>query len=202
MTRTGTVPTLLTGAGSAQGRPQAGICCAPVPKKATSGGNRSGSSPTGQHAAAWQAAPQHQPCPALPPAPHTCAATPLQGHPSAQTHGDPRGPTTSLRKCMGSLPPSAPDLPQKKDQDPPTPLSTPQSQTRHQDWPGSTFCTRDRSGTESHQDWLGQTLLQGVSSGLFHEQVLTLDWSMHGFSHEIGQTLDSHLGLVCAWILT
>lgn len=144
MTRTGTVPTLLADAGLARGWPLAGICCAPVPKKATSGGSRSGSSPTGQHAPVWLW--PHSPSPAL-----LCSVTSTTHvccHPTGGTPLSPvpQGPHNQPKGVHGVTALSVPAFPKKKHQDPPTPSPTPQRQTRHLDWPGSSFCSRVRLG--------------------------------------------------------
>lgn len=212
MPRRGAGPALAAGAGSAQGCPQAGTCCAPVPKKATSAGSGSGSSPMGQCLpGADPTAPAMHCCQH----PHTWAATPPQGHPSTQSHEE---PTTSLPqgRAWGHCP-LHPACPKEGQGGPLSPSSTFQPQTNHKDWLGSSSCTRYQPGAES--PW--NTLCHRASLGLLRAQVLIWDWSvdglspgirqhmdsqvgliMHKLSHSIGQSMDSDKGLVIAVILT
>ena len=206
--RTGAGPALPAGAGSAQGRPQAGTCCAPVPKKATSAGSGSGSGPVGQRLPGASPTAPAMPCCQHPP---MGAATPLQGHPSPQSHGD---PTTSLPqgRAWGHCPP-APSLPQGKAQGSPQPLINPtpapnrppglaREQLPHQGLARSRV-TLGLAGTRSAAGGLTRIgPCTGSYMGLVSAWILTWDWAATGFSPGIGERLDSHLGLVSAWILT
>lgn len=210
MTRTGTVPTLLAGAGSARGRPQARMCCAPVPKKATSGGSRSGSSPTGQHAPAWLW--PHSPSPAL-----LCSATSTTHvccHPTVGTPLSPvpRGPHNQPKGEHGITAPLCTSLPQEKAPGSPHPLTnSPESnqtpglareQLLHWEQAGNRV-TPGLAGTDSAAGGSTRTAPRtGSYIGLVNAWILTWDWAATGFSFGVGLCMDSHLRLVNAWILT
>jgi len=195
------VPALPAGAGSAQGRPQAGMCCAPAPKKATSAGSGSGPGPAGQRRPGTGPA-----APAIPAA----GARPLRG-PRAPV---PQGPHAqpALRMSWGSQRPL---------------ISTPNptvgtgigqgADPTTGDWPGAV--TLGLAGTQAAAGGFTRIGQQPDSHpGLVSAWILTWDWSMHGFSHRIaqhtydwsvhrfshgiGHYVDSDVGLVRALIHT
>lgn len=220
MTRTGTVPALLAGAGSARGRPQAGICSVPVPKKATSGGSRSGSGPTGQHAPAWLWPRSPSPallCPATSKT-HVCChptvGTPLSPVPWGP-HNQPKGEhgvtallCTSLpREKLPGSPPPPHQLPRAK---PDTRIGQGAAPAPGTGWEQShTRTGRDRLCCRGfHQDWpmsrflhwAGQCMDSHMRLG--SNWILIWGWSVHGFSPENSKPMDSHTGLASTWILT
>lgn len=206
--RSGAGPALPADTGSACGWPQAGLCCAPVPKKATS--QAAGLDPALRASACLAPAPQLQLCPAA--STHLWVLPPLC---KDTLHSGPIGSSQSAsRERMGSLPPCSQPAPRwgmgvaLAFHQPSWP------QTSHQDWAGRSSHTRSWPGAESHWDWPGTVCCRGLHqhwsmhwsigsyTGLGSSWILTWDWSGHGFSHRIGQHMDSQMALVSAQILT